>query len=57
MSVPLHWNGAGLPVGMQFVARFGHEATLFRLALLPPTRDTSRAFAATPKILRAHFAN
>jgi amidase len=32
MSVPLHWNGAGLPVGMQFTARFGDEATLFRLA-------------------------
>ena len=32
MSVPLHWNDAGLPIGMQFVARFGEEATLFRLA-------------------------
>ena len=32
MSVPLHWNDAGLPVGMQFVARLGGEATLFRLA-------------------------
>jgi len=32
MSVPLHWNAAGLPVGMQFVARFGEEAALFRLA-------------------------
>jgi len=32
MSVPLHWNGAGLPIGMQFVARFGEEATLFRVA-------------------------
>lgn len=32
MSVPLHWNGAGLPIGMQFVGRYGDEATLFRLA-------------------------
>ena len=32
MSVPLHWNGAGLPVGMQFVARLGDDATLIRLA-------------------------
>jgi len=32
MSVPLHWNQAGLPVGMQFVGRYGDEATLFRLA-------------------------
>jgi len=32
MSVPLHWNEAGLPIGVQFAARFGDEATLFRLA-------------------------
>jgi amidase len=32
MSVPLAWNGAGLPLGMMFSARFGDEATLFRLA-------------------------
>jgi amidase len=32
MSVPLVWNGAGLPVGSQFFGRFGDEATLFRLA-------------------------
>ncbi len=32
MSVPLHVNAQGLPVGVQFAARFGDEATLFRLA-------------------------
>jgi amidase len=32
MSVPLYWNAAGLPIGTQFVGRFGDEATLFRLA-------------------------
>ena len=32
MSVPLFWNSDGLPVGSHFVARFGDEATLFRLA-------------------------
>lgn len=32
MSVPLHWNAAGLPIGIQFAARFGDEGTLFRLA-------------------------
>jgi Asp-tRNA(Asn)/Glu-tRNA(Gln) amidotransferase A subunit family amidase len=32
MSVPLHWSDAGLPVGVMFSARFGDEATLFRLA-------------------------
>ena len=32
MSVPLHWTLDGLPVGVMFSARFGDEATLFRLA-------------------------
>jgi len=32
MSVPLYWNDEGLPLGMHFVARYGDEATLFRLA-------------------------
>jgi amidase len=32
MSMPLAWNSAGLPLGMMFSARFGDEATLFRLA-------------------------
>lgn len=32
MSVPLAWSEAGLPIGVQFVARMGEEATLFRLA-------------------------
>jgi Asp-tRNA(Asn)/Glu-tRNA(Gln) amidotransferase A subunit family amidase len=31
MSVPLHWAEDGVPVGVQFVAPFGDEATLFRL--------------------------
>ena len=32
MSVPLHWSAGGLPIGVQFAAPFGEEATLFRLA-------------------------
>jgi amidase len=32
MSIPLYWNARGLPVGVQFAARDGGEATLLRLA-------------------------
>jgi Asp-tRNA(Asn)/Glu-tRNA(Gln) amidotransferase A subunit family amidase len=32
VSVPLHWTPDGLPVGVLFSARFGEDATLFRLA-------------------------
>ena len=32
MSVPLHWNVDGLPIGSLVFGRFGDEATLFRLA-------------------------
>ncbi|MFP5355991.1 MAG: amidase [Gemmatimonadota bacterium] len=32
MSVPLHWNREGLPIGVQLAARLGDDATLFRVA-------------------------
>jgi amidase len=32
MSVPVHWDAAGLPLGVQFAARAGAEATLLALA-------------------------
>ncbi|MGO3740849.1 amidase [Kerstersia sp.] len=32
MSVPLYWNEAGLPIGVQFAAALGGEALLFSLA-------------------------
>jgi amidase len=32
MSVPLHWTPEGLPCGSQFIAPFGDETTLLRLA-------------------------
>jgi amidase len=31
-SLPLHWTRRGLPVGVQIVAPFGDEATIFRLS-------------------------
>ena len=30
-DLPLHWSASGLPVGVQFAAPFGDEATLLRL--------------------------
>jgi amidase len=32
MSVPLYWSAEGLPIGVQFIAGFAGEGTLFRLA-------------------------
>jgi amidase len=32
ISLPLHWNAAGLPIGMQLVAAFGREDLLIRAA-------------------------
>jgi amidase len=32
MSVPLHWNAEGLPIGSQFIGRWADEKTLFSLA-------------------------
>ncbi len=32
MSIPLHWSEDNLPIGLQFAARYGEEALLFRLA-------------------------
>lgn len=32
ISLPLHWNADGLPIGVQFAGRFGDEAGLLALA-------------------------
>ncbi len=32
INLPLHWNKDDLPIGVQFVGRFGDEETLLQLA-------------------------
>lgn len=32
ISLPMHWTGENLPVGVQVIARYGDEATLLRLS-------------------------
>ena len=32
VSIPLHWNDDGLPIGVQLIGRPGDEVTLLRLA-------------------------
>jgi amidase len=32
ISMPLQWNAAGMPIGVQFIGRYADEATLFRIA-------------------------
>src|SRR5262249_2779680 len=32
ISLPLHWNAAGLPIGVQLVAAYGGEGLLIRVA-------------------------
>ncbi len=43
ISLPLHWNEAGLPIGVQLVAAFGREDLLLRVASqLEEAADWSR---------------
>jgi amidase len=61
MSVPLHWNDDGLPIGMHFLGRFGHEATLLRLAgqleeASPWAQRRPPTFAATSADVRSASA-
>ena len=32
INLPLYWNKEGLPIGVQFVGRYGDELTLLKLA-------------------------
>jgi amidase len=49
MSVPLCWNEQGLPIGVQFVAKFADDAVLYRLAAqleqIRPWKDRVPAMA------------
>ena len=31
-SVPVYWTESGLPVGVQLIGRFGHEADLLKIS-------------------------
>ena len=44
-SLPLHWSAQGLPVGLQIIAQFGDEATIFRLAAQIETTGRGRIVA------------
>lgn len=39
MSLPLHVSDDGLPIGVQFVGRYGDEATLLSLAAVLETEQ------------------
>ncbi|HET9513018.1 MAG TPA: amidase family protein [Gemmatimonadales bacterium] len=52
MSVPLHWNTEGLPIGVHFIARYGEEATLFRLA--GQLERAAPWFDKTPSLVAGH---
>ncbi len=48
ISLPLNWNEAGLPIGVQFASTYGSESTLLRLAAqleqVQPWADKRPAF-------------
>lgn len=48
MTVPLHWNGEGMPIGVMFSAPFGDEAGLFTLA--GQLEKAEPWFANVPKV-------
>ncbi len=54
MSVPLHWNKEGLPIGTHFVARHGEEGLLLRLA---KQLDEARSFSTQrPPLLQKYMS-
>jgi amidase len=53
MSVPAGVDGNGLPMGLQFVARLGDEATLLRLAAV---LEAAAPWPTTPVVPAASSA-
>jgi amidase len=49
MSVPLYWDENKLPIGIQFAARFGDEATLLQLA--KQLEDANPWFTKQPQLV------
>ncbi|MEE2674514.1 MAG: amidase [Myxococcota bacterium] len=53
-SIPLCWNEQGLPIGIQLAARFGDEATLFRVSA--QLEEARPWFARRPPMLQSGAA-
>ena len=57
ISLPLHWNDDGLPIGVQLVAAYGREDVLFRVAAqLEAARAVGRPAPADPRLRRRRAA-
>ena len=59
ISLPLHWNADGLPIGVQLVARYGREDVLLRVAAQleaarPWADRTTAGLRLTPRTDVAH---
>ena len=57
ISLPLHWNDAGLPIGVQLVAAYGREDVLLRVAAQlelaqPWARSATRPSDPSPRWFR-----